>query len=208
MGGDRIAPEMRQRALETIYRATNTLAQMIDEIVDLTAMQSGTIVINPVPLNLKDMMDTALDDWQPNLANCRLTARFSARSPKVYVRADERRLRRVIDALLRNACDFSPDGGLLTVTLKKEHNQACLSITDPGVGIAPEDMPHIFERFWRGTPRDKNGNLIDVRGMGQGLYVVKQIMEAHGGRVEAESSVGKGSTFRLYLQLVEDDETT
>jgi signal transduction histidine kinase len=148
----------------------------------------------------------AVDEWKFNLAGYNLTANFSIQTSDLIVRADSRRLRRAVDALLQNACDFSPEGGTLNVTLKKEKDEAVLSITDPGVGISPEDLPHIFERFFRGTPRDRDGNVIDVRGMGQGLYVVAQITEAHGGRVEADSKVGKGTTIRIRLPLFQDDE--
>jgi signal transduction histidine kinase len=206
IGFGRLPDEMKERAVDTIFRATNTLSQMIDQIVDLTAMQSGSMVLYSEPLNVHDLVSGALDEWKFNLSGYNLTAQFSSESPDLIVQADARRLRRVIDALLQNACDFSPAGGKLTVTLNRNHEDACLSITDPGVGIDEEDLPHIFERFYRGTPRDQEGNVIDVRGMGQGLYVVRSITEAHGGRVEAESSPGKGSTLRLYLPLLKDEE--
>jgi signal transduction histidine kinase len=196
---------MRERAVDTIFRASNTLSQMIDQIVDLTAMQSGSMVLYSEQLNLRDLVANTIADWQSNLAGYKLTAQVSTRSPSLIVTGDGRRLRRALDSLLQNACDFSPNGGKLTITLKREQAQACLSITDPGVGIHPEELPHIFERFFRGTPRDKDGHVIDVRGMGQGLYVVKSIAEAHGGHVEVDSSVGRGTTFRIFLPLADEN---
>lgn len=207
IGSERLPPEMKDRAVDTIFRATNTLSQMIDQIVDLTAMQSGSMVLYSELLNLPDLVNTAVEEWKSNLAGYNLTAHFSTEATRMIVRADARRLRRAMDATLQNACDFSPEGGKLTVMLVRNHDDACLSITDPGVGIDPSDLPHIFERFFRGTPRDRAGNIIDVRGMGQGLYVVRSIAEAHGGRVEAESTVGKGSTIRIYIPLDRGDET-
>lgn len=205
LGSTRLPPEMRERAVDTIFRSTNTLSQMIDQIVDLTAMQSGSMVLYSELQNLRELVRMALDEWKLNLSGYNLTASFSAQSADLIVRADARRLRRAIDALLQNACDFSPHGGMLRVSLQRDGDDAVLAITDPGVGISPEDLPHIFERFFRGTPRDRDGHIIDVRGMGQGLYVVKQIAIAHGGSVDAQSTVGKGTTVRIRLPLALDE---
>lgn len=203
-GMDKIKPGMTERAIDSIFSSSQILTQMIEQIVDLTTLQSGSMVLNWERINLRDLVNRALDDWKYTLKDKKLEPRFSQRTPDVFVECDPRRIRRAIDSLIQNACDFSPEGGALTLTLRAENDRATIAITDPGVGIAPEDMPHIFERFYRGTPRDRNGNLVDVRGMGQGLFVVKSVIEAHQGSVEIHSVPGKGSTVRIYLPLAAD----
>lgn len=201
LGMDRIRPEMRERAIETIFQSSHTLSQMIDQIVDLTAMQSGSMVLYSEQMNVRKLIEAALEEWSDQLRERHLIPVFSSRSPNLIIQADARRIRRAVDAVFQNALDFSPNGGELRISLKKEGQQACLTITDPGVGISRDDLPNVFQRFYRGSPHDGDGNLIDVRGMGQGLYVVKTIVEAHGGSVQLDSEVGAGTTVIIRLPV-------
>jgi len=205
MGSDRLRPELKDRAVETIFTASHTLAQMIDTIVDLTAIQSGSMVLEHEPVALRVLISDALDSWEQSFKDRGLKTKFAAKSPELTVMGDNRRLRRAFDALFQNACDFSPEGGNYSLALASHDNFALITLTDHGVGIAPEDIPHVFERFYRGKARDRLGNVLDVRGMGQGLYVVKSIIEGHGGSIQVESVPGKGSTFRLYVPLAPAD---
>ena len=112
---------------------------------------------------------------------------------------DQRRMRIAIDALLQNACDFSPDGGELKVSLEASKNLICLSISDPGVGISDKDRPHIFDRFYRGSPVQADGSVVDVRGMGQGLNIVRAVVDAHLGQIRLESQVGQGTAVTICI---------
>lgn len=201
LAGDRMTSEMRERAADAIFQQARTLARMIDEIIELTAMQGGSTVLQLKPIRLDEAVRNTLDEWYETLVAAGLSPHFEADSSNPVVEADLRRLRHAFDAILRNACHYSPAGGDLIVRLSQDDQWACLSIRDPGVGISEEDLPRIFEPFYRGNPVDNEGNPVDVRGTGQGLYLVKSIVEAHGGRVGVESEVGKGSTFLIYLPL-------
>lgn len=207
LAGDRLTAEMRERAAHAIFQQAQTLARMIDEIIELTAMQGGSTVLQLKPVRLNEAVRTTLDEWYENLVAAGLIPHLEEDIADPVVEADIRRLRHAFDALLRNACHYSPAGGHLTVSLRQQDDWVCLSIRDPGVGISEEDLPHIFEPFYRGNPVDSKGEPVDVRGTGQGLYLVKSIVEAHGGRVGVESEVGKGSTFHIYLPLLKADES-
>jgi two-component system sensor histidine kinase ResE len=205
-GPRHLRPEVRARAANSLYDTSQALAKMIDQIIDLTAMQSGSLALSSERLDLVRLVNKTVDEWQGQLAEHNLTPNVIAKSSEIFVMGDARRLGRTLDALLRNACDFSPDGGQLTIAIQKRGRRAELSISDPGVGISPEDLPHIFERFYRGNPKDQAGNVIDVRGVGHGLYVVKSIVEAHGGTLDVYSVEGKGSTFHLLIPLASAHE--
>jgi signal transduction histidine kinase len=199
--GDQLDSEIFWRAVDTIYRQALILAQMIDQMIDLTAIRSGDITLQRQSFNLHALVTERLEVWSEQFAVTGLVPHFESEARDLTIEGDPRRLQRAIDALLKNACQFSPEGGELAVRLMHLGDRLCLSVSDPGVGISEEDRPHVFERFFRGSPTDRDGNPIDVRGVGQGLHMVKSIVEAHGGAVELYSKVGEGTTVRVYLPL-------
>jgi two-component system phosphate regulon sensor histidine kinase PhoR len=111
------------------------------------------------------------------------------------VPADEARVRQVISNLLHNAIKFTDAGGKITVTTKASGDWLTVAIADSGIGIAREDLPHVFERFYKGD-RARSGG-----GTGMGLAIAKHVVEAHGGTIQVESEEGKGSTFSFSLPL-------
>jgi signal transduction histidine kinase len=111
------------------------------------------------------------------------------------VQADPHALRRVLANLLQNALNFTPAGGRLTLRGAAHHNQVQLEVSDPGAGIAPEDLPHIFERFWRGDRSRTSG------GSGLGLAIARQLVERHGGQIWAQSILGQGATIYFTLPI-------
>ena len=111
---------------------------------------------------------------------------------------DTARLARVVDNLLANAIKFSPRGGRITLSLAREHERAVLRVSDQGLGVPPEDLPHIFEWFQRGS--NVAGR---IAGSGVGLPATQVIVSQHGGAIQAESSEGQGSTFIMALPFHE-----
>ncbi|PJF44191.1 MAG: hypothetical protein CUN55_05215, partial [Phototrophicales bacterium] len=107
---------------------------------------------------------------------------------------DTLRIEQVLQNLISNAVKFSPDGGTVTITMSRKDNYACISVSDQGEGIPEDKLKRIFERFYR-VPG------ISQEGIGIGLSIVKQIVEAHGGYVTVESTVGKGTTFSVFLPI-------
>ncbi|MDH7475834.1 MAG: ATP-binding protein, partial [Anaerolineae bacterium] len=111
------------------------------------------------------------------------------------LRGDRQRLQRVIANLLDNALKYTPAGGEVTLSLQREPGWVCLSVSDTGIGIPPEDLPHIFERFYRSDKARTRGK----GGTGLGLAIAKWIAEAHNGRITVESAPNRGSTFTVWL---------
>jgi signal transduction histidine kinase len=206
LGGDRLRPEVRERAITAILAQTQTLARMIDAVIDLTGMRSvGRNAMHVTRFDLNALTAGAVDDWREELALSGLVPIFRHAPEPLLIDGDEARLRRALDALVHNAARFSPQGGDVLIDTRAASGMAWLRIVDPGVGISEEDLPHIFDRFYRGSPVGADGEPLDVRGVGQGLYAAKTIVEAHGGSIHAESAPGRGSTFSLSLPLAGDD---
>ena len=105
--------------------------------------------------------------------------------------------RQVIQNLIQNAIKYSPAGGPVTVEVSQQAQLACLSVTDQGIGISPESLPRLFQRFYRAANADADG----ISGLGIGLYVVKEIVTLHGGTVTVRSAEGQGSTFTISLPM-------
>lgn len=199
LGGDQLSPDVHERALSAILNQTGSLARMIDEILDLTNMRSaGEQGMRMERTDLNHLVRAAVEYWEPHFAAAELTPTVEAVEP-ITVQADPVRLRRAIDALLDNACRFSPEGGSLHLSVRRVNGRVGIAIRDQGVGISRTDLPRVFERFYRGQPVDGDGSPLDVRGVGQGLYTAKTIVEAHGGSIDVQSSAGAGSTFTIWL---------
>jgi signal transduction histidine kinase len=113
---------------------------------------------------------------------------------------DEKSLERAISAILDNAIKFSPDGGDVIVEVGSDCQQVCIHIKDQGVGIPPEALPRIFDRFYH---LDQVGNHL-FRGAGIGLSIARQVIEQHKGSIDVETKAGKGSTFTIYLPISVD----
>ncbi len=201
--------EERARAISAVLDQTDILARMIDEVIDLSGMRiSGRLAMKPQPFDLNALVRDVLANWGEALAEAHLVPSFETNQPVIIIDADCARLRRVLDALIDNARHFSPAGGDLQVVVKRDGNHVCLSVTDSGVGILEEDLPRVFDRFYRGTAIDASGQLVDVRGVGQGLYMAKIIVEAHSGTITVESTPGQGSTFTVCLPLAATSDLT
>jgi len=204
-GHDRLSESTRDRAMHNILNHTLTLERMIRQLIDLSEMVGGSLYLQRIPIQIDQIVREAVFEWQPRFLDAGVVAHYHDHSGPVTIHADARRLRWALDALLENVCQYSPDGGMLDVSLEQEEGVVIVQIKDTGVGISTQDLPHIFSRFYRGTPLRKDGGEIDVRGTGQGLYIVKSVIEAHGGRVWVESEPGKGSTFSILLPLKKEE---
>jgi len=127
----------------------------------------------------------------------------------VKVIGDDRRLRWAIGHLLDNSINYTLKGGFITIRIGLvKGDKVLLEVIDNGVGISEKDLPHIFERFYRGEARTASGKTIDPRGLGQGLFVARAVAEAHGGYLVASSTAGQGSKFTLGLPIVKQSELT
>jgi len=138
-------------------------------------------------------------DWEKKLANKQLNVIVNVAPDLPTIRADRGRLQEALYNLLDNAVKYSREHGEITLMARPRDQQIVLSVSDNGIGISKDDLPRIFERFYRA---DKARSHNRVRGTGLGLAIVKHIAQLHGGQVEAESEIEKGTTIRVVLPIV------
>jgi PAS domain S-box-containing protein len=186
--------------LQRIARAAGQMERVVDDLMDLVQLQSGhEIVLEKGPVDLVALARRVVDahSYSTDVHQIRLIAEEAS----LVGHWDERRLERALANLLTNAIKYSPAGRDVQVRLSQRQRQgaafAVLSVADQGIGIAEEDLPHIFERFYRS---DAVAGV--VPGAGVGLASVRDTVERHGGRVEARSGAGEGATFTISLPLL------
>ncbi|AFZ15374.1 PAS/PAC sensor hybrid histidine kinase [Crinalium epipsammum PCC 9333] len=192
------------QALQTIERNAKLQAQLIEDILDVSRIIQGKLQIHLHPTNLVAVIDAAVDAVRPNAETkaIKLEAIYNdiPANSSVLVRGDFARLQQICWNLLTNAIKFSPQGGKVQITLKLlERNFVQIQITDNGIGISKEFLPHIFERFRQADSTSTRSQ----GGLGLGLAIVRHIVELHGGSIKAESEgENKGSTFTVTLSLL------
>jgi signal transduction histidine kinase len=186
--------EMREYAGD-INKDAQRLNRMIDEMLDLDRMESGRMTIHLEQMDLNAVVNEAVGRVRPNAPNHTLTVDLQSDLPSI--KADPDRLTQVTSNLLNNAVKYSPTGGRITVTTRAEGDQLRLDVRDEGLGIPPEALETIFERYARVDSQATK----DIPGTGLGLPIVRQIVQLHGGKVWAESELGRGSVFHVLLPL-------
>ena len=185
--------------LEVIESESNRMIRMISNLLDLSKIDGGQIVLNKDYVDLKRVLNFILDRLEftvandPDGENYRIVREFTPRD--IYVDIDQDRMTQVIDNLLNNAIKYSPDGGTVTVRLSEEQGYVKVSVIDEGLGISKSDAERLFERFYRvdkARSREQGGS-------GLGLAISKEVIELHGGQIWVESVEGKGSNFSFTL---------
>ena len=188
-------PETRQRYLRTTQRQVNDLSMLIDDLFQIAQLDAGGMVIQPVTCSLSDLISDTLESFTA-LAREREVSLGGSVAPGVDpVTLDSPRMGRLLNNLIGNALRHTPASGSVTVSAWRESAQIHIRVADNGEGINPGDLPHIFERFYRG---EKSRNR-DTGGAGLGLAIARGIVRAHGGDITAESQPGVGTTFHITL---------
>jgi len=168
--------------------------RLVDDLLDLSRIESGRWQPHPELVDVRELADDAWAAFADRARERRI--QFTAAAGDVHdVTADPDALRQVLTNLLDNALRHTPTGGRITVSLESAPGGVIVSVADTGSGIAPDHLPRIFERFYRADP----GRSREEGGTGLGLAIVKHLVEAHGGRVEARSTLGKGTTVRMFF---------
>jgi two-component system OmpR family sensor kinase len=189
--------EFDEESLETIEDEVDRLTRMVGDLLLLAQAESGKIPMARDTVELDTLLLEVMNQMQV-LARDRIKLNLGD-IDQVLVCGDRDRLKQVIVNLIGNSINYTPKGGEVLVGLGKVSDMAQLTVTDNGPGISPEDMPHIFERFYRGEKsrtRQKDG-----KGFGLGLSIAYWIVRNHGGRIEVNSAVGQGTTFCVWLPL-------
>jgi heavy metal sensor kinase len=185
-----------QRSLEVISQESKQMSSLVAQLLTLARADAGKEQWNFTEVNLGKLITNLSIDIDILCQEKGLS--FQLGQPQdLVVKGDEARLRELFMNLLDNAIRYTPAPGTVSVSLRREGQMAVVAITDTGIGIPAEDIPFIFERFYR---VDKSRSRAEG-GSGLGLAICKHIVEAHGGKIEAESQVGVGSTFSVRLPL-------
>ena len=166
--------------------------RLIEDLLDVTRLEAGGLSIEQKPVRTTQIVADAVDAQRLLASASSLDLRLEVPSELPDLWADPDRVTQVIENLVGNAIKFTAPGGRITIGAKTGEGGLLFWIADTGAGIPGEDIPHLFDRFWQARKADR-------RGAGLGLPIVKGIVEAHGGRVWVESTLGSGSTFFFTL---------
>jgi signal transduction histidine kinase len=189
------SPELR-RPIDMILRSGRRITQLIDDLLQAATIEAGTFTVVAAPHEVLPTIQSALDMLDPRAAerSIRIERELPAALPRIA--CDERRLVQVLGNLVGNAIKFARDGGRVRFRAWEEGREVRFAISDDGPGIAPDQVPHLFERYWKGSGESR-------RGTGLGLYIVKGIVDAHAGRVWVDTKLGAGSTFTFTIPIAD-----
>lgn len=181
--------------LTSLHQETLLLTRLVDDLRTLSLAEAGQLEFRPKPTDLKELSLRVIDDFRTQLTakNIAVALEASDNLPEAWV--DPERTAQALRNLLSNAMHYTPEGGSIKLTLNSDNNGVIVSVIDTGIGIPPDDLPRIFDRFYR-VDRSRTRS---TGGSGLGLAIVKQLVEAQGGKVWAESIFGKGSTFSFHV---------
>jgi two-component system OmpR family sensor kinase len=190
-------PAMRGEALHAIGAETERMRRLVNDLLLLAQADAG-LKLNLEPVELDTLL---LDVYRQTSVMAGGVALRLGAEDQAMVQGDADRLRQLLLNLVVNALKYTPAGGEVTLGMRRSDGWARVAVSDTGVGIAPDDLAHIFDRFYRADPsRARSG------GFGLGLPIAQWIAHAHGGRIEATSELGKGSTFTVWLPETSTEE--
>jgi len=190
--------ESDRRSLGVIRKQTERLAGLVNEMLDVSRIEAGRLELNIEPFDLAALVGEVVGSMRISSDAHRLAL---AAEPGIEVQGDTARIEQVLINLISNAVTYAPEGGDVDIRAWAEGDAALVSVRDRGVGIAPDELPHLFDRFYR-APR---AGVMRSGGMGLGLYICREIVARHGGTIRAESAEGAGSTFTFSLPLAGKD---
>jgi PAS domain S-box-containing protein len=185
-------PEKREQYMHVIRQQVRRVVQLIEDILNLSRLELGADKVRFGSVALNSLTAQVVAVHQPTAEAKNLTLTFAPYADLPAVRGEESQLAQVITNLIGNAINYTPAGEIHVRTAASDH-EVLIEVRDTGLGIAPDDLPHLFERFYRGSRTRQ------IRGTGLGLAIAMEIVELHDGRIEVESEAGVGTTFRVYL---------
>lgn len=199
VSGSQNLTDQQMKFVNVIKGNTDKLILHVEKLIDIAEIQRGTLNINRELRVFNQIVEEAVTAWKKPYAGKDLSLELEIVNDNLWIDGDAVRLTWAMDNLLRNAYDYTMDGGQVVVKIYEENGRSCFSVTDDGIGISQKDQVNLFHRFFR-APQDAN---LDVPGIGLDLYIVKTIIEAHEGQVWVQSDLGVGSTFGFGLPLIE-----
>ena len=193
---DRGDPQKRDRYLSVINQQTDRLEVLIKDILDLSRLETSVDLLVSKPVNLNDLVDRAISLHTQRAELAGLDLRFHPGSSLPLVSGDAIKLQQIIENLLTNAIHYTLSGWVNVSTYyDSDKHMICLQVKDSGIGIASEEQPLLYDRFYRGERTGQS----NIPGTGLGLSIVKEIVTMHNGRIELQSELNQGATFRVWL---------
>jgi signal transduction histidine kinase len=191
--GDEPPPDVRRGFLTSILANATRMQRLVDDLLDLSRIESGAWTPHPEPVGLRAVAEQAWTDARQSGGGRERMFAIEIPDDAAEVDADPQALRQILGNVLENAARYTPPGGAVTVRSRRLGGEVAIEVSDTGPGIPGEHLPRIFERFYRADAARSRA----AGGTGLGLAIVKHLVEAHGGHVEAESRVGGGTTIRV-----------
>ena len=187
--------EQQRDFLEIVQSNSDRLVALINDMLDISRIESGRISLNPEHLDIPAAVADAIAALRPLIEDKELRVQTELVEEPAQIVADRARLQQILTNLISNACKYTPAGGWVTVRSEALEGQIALSVSDTGIGIPPEALPHIFSKFYRvDQPQTR-----EVGGTGLGLAITKSLVEMHGGKIAVASRAGVGTTVRFTL---------
>jgi PAS domain S-box-containing protein len=189
----------QRNAVNRITRAVGHTSELVKDLLDIGRIEAG-VDMEMSPCALEDVIVRAVESWEQAAQTKGLTLTIDLPSSLPLVLGNGQRLGQVVSNLVGNAVKYTWEGQVIVRALE-QGREVVVTVTDTGIGIAPQHLPHVFEKFYRARTAATN----EVEGTGLGLAIVKSAVERHGGRVWVESAVGQGSTFAFALPILEEE---
>jgi two-component system, OmpR family, sensor histidine kinase ResE len=202
------APANR-KMLEKLVNNVDVLDRLVLELLDISEMSAGTFDVQRNPVSIEEMIWSVANGINFEIKDRDIELFVMIRDmDRVMVEGDDKRLQWALGHLIRNGAFYSEKGSYIGVSANveelNEQEYVAIRVRDDGAGISDQDLPHIFERFYRGDARTVEGKKFDPRGLGQGLFVAKTISEVHGGFLGVKTEVGVGSVFTMALPVIKE----
>jgi signal transduction histidine kinase len=200
---DRIEEESRREMIGEIHEQTNILRELIEDILELSRFDAKRSMPQKQWFYMDDQCQDVIHSLQPMMNEKRINVLFEHESGPRHYYGDPNQLMRAFRNVLSNAVKYTPEDGRVTVRIQQHGTELHLSVEDTGIGIAPDEQPHVFERFFRAESASQIAS-----GTGLGLSITKEIVDLHLGRLELLSQLGVGSTFTICLPIGDGDPPT
>jgi signal transduction histidine kinase len=197
--------ESRQQAAQVIYNESGRMHRMVLDLLDLARLDAGTADITMSPVNMHALLNAIREKFTPQSQTAGVAVKVEAAADLPNLTADGDRLAQVFTNLVDNALKFTPPGGLISINASLVRGGVHVSVSDTGSGISAEALTHIFDRFYQADSSRRGGA---KHGTGLGLAIAHEIVQAHGGKISVRSTLGKGTTFDVFLPLFETSATT
>jgi signal transduction histidine kinase len=176
------------------------MLRLIRDLLDFASMETGSVSLELRDEAPGDLLAQAAALFASGAEECGITLQSRARSDLPLVRVDQERILQALANLIRNALEYTPRGGRVVIRARRLRGTVSFTVQDTGVGIAREELPHVFDRYW--TKKRASGR----HGTGLGLAIVKGIVDAHGGRALVQSTPGRGSSFSFLIPIAESSK--